>query len=119
MAEVKAMFLRFVPSDSSDVVTNKMYMEPSPVLVVQKPANPTPEDVWSPSFDIGNNLNADGLVEVDISLLPGMTTLDGIYNIGVAAVDDRANEASMTLMNDVPFDFQAPNPVGALVISDS
>lgn len=108
MAEVKSMFLRFIPSDSPDVVTNKMYMEEVPGVVSSD----------SPSFDIGNNLNAGGQVEVDISLLPGMTTMDGVYNIGVAAVDDRGNEASMTLLNDVPFDFVAPNPVGSLIISD-
>lgn len=109
MSEVKSMFLRFEPSDSPDVVTNKMYMEEVPNEV----------NYDSPAFDIGNNLNAAGLVEVDISTLPGMTTRDGVYNIGVAAVDDRGNEASMTLMNDVPFDFVAPNPVTGLVISDT
>jgi len=108
MAIVKSMFLRFEPSDSPDVVTNKMYMEEAPV----------PVTVDSQFFDIGNSLNADGLVEVDISTLPGMTTRDGIYNVGVAAVDDRGNEASMSLMNDVPFDFLAPNPCGPLIISD-
>jgi len=109
MADVKSTFLRFVPSDSSDVVTNKMYMEEVPNVVSYD----------SLSFDIGNNLNANGLVEIDVSTLPGMTTRDGVYNIGVAAVDDRGNEASMTLLNDVPFDFLAPNPVGALVISET
>lgn len=119
MAEVKSTFLRFVPSDSIDVVTNKMYMEESPAVVVQKPANPEPEDVWSLEFDLGNFINSDGLVEVDISSLPGMTTTDGVYNIGVAAVDDRGNEASMSLLNDVPFDFIAPNQVGVLVVSET
>jgi len=109
MAEVKSMFLRFAPSGSPDVVTNKMYMEEVPAVVTYD----------STSFDVGNSLNADGLIEVDISLLPGMTTRDGIYNVGVAAVDDRGNEASMTLLNDVPFDFVAPDPVGLLVISDT
>jgi len=108
MAEVKSMFLRFAPSDSPDVVANKMYMEEVP----------TPVNYESESYDVGNNLNADGLVEVDISLLPGMTSRDGTYNLGVAAVDDRGNEASMTLLNDVPFDFVAPNPVGSLIISE-
>lgn len=108
MSVVKPMYLRFVPSDSPDVITNKMYMEEAPSIVTSQ----------SPSFDIGNNLNAEGLVEVDLAVLPGMTTMDGVYNIGVAAVDDRGNEASMTLMNDVPFDFVAPNPVGSLIISE-
>lgn len=106
--EVKAMWLRFEPSSSPDVVTNKMYMEEAPIPVTYE----------SLAFDIGNFINADGLVEVDVSLLPEMTTRDGVYNVGVAAVDDRGNEASMTLMNDVPFDFIAPDPVGSLIFSD-
>lgn len=109
MAKVKETWLRFPPSDSPDVVTNKMYMEETPVVVTYD----------SPSFDIGNNLNAEGLVEIDIATLPDMTTMDGVYNIGVAAVDDRGNEASLTLLNDVPFDFISPNPVGALIVSDT
>jgi len=108
MAKVETMFLRFAPSGSPDVVTNKMYMEESPV----------PVSYDSPSFDIGNVLNVDGLVEVDLALLPGMTTRDGVYNVGVAAVDDRGNEASMTLLNDVPFDFVAPDPTGPLTITN-
>lgn len=115
MAEVKSMFLRFEPSDSMDVVTNKMYMEEAPMPVVVAPDDPA----LSESFDIGNNINAGGLVEVDISTLPGMTTKDGVYNIGVCAVDDRGNEASPSLLNDVPFDFVAPNPVGSLLISET
>lgn len=114
MAEVKSMFLRFTPSDSPDVVTNKMYMEEAPNPVIVDPDDPN----LSESFDIGNTLNADGLVEIDIASLPGMTTKDGTYNVGVCAVDDRGNEATPSLLNDVPFDFVAPNPVGALAFFD-
>lgn len=108
MAKIKETWLRFAPSDSSDVVTNKLYIEEVPNMV----------SVESPSFDIGNDINIDGLVEVDLGTVGGMTTLDGVYNIGVAAVDDRGNEASMTLANDVVLDFLAPNPVGPLSISE-
>ncbi len=108
MAKIKETWLRFVPSDSPDVVTNKLYLELAPEPVTEA----------SQAFDIGNNLNSDGLVEVDLGTVPGMTTLDGVYNIGVAAVDDRGNEASMTLADNIPLDFLAPNPVGSLTISD-
>lgn len=108
MAQIKETWLRFLPSDSPDVVTNKLYLEIFPGVVTEQ----------SPSFDIGNNLNDDGLVEVNLATVEGMTTLDGIYNIGVAAVDDRGNEASMTLANNVALDFLAPNPVGILVFSE-
>ena len=108
MAKIKETWLRFAPSDSPDVVTNKLYLELSPIVVTDT----------SPSFDIGNNINGDGLVEVNLAIVPGMTTLDGVYNIGVAAVDDRGNEASMTLADDIALDFLAPNPVGSLVFSE-
>ena len=108
MAKIKETWLRFPPSDSIDVVTNKLYLEVSPGVVTES----------SPSFDIGNYINGDGLVEVNLAVIPGMTTLDGVYNVGVAAVDDRGNEASMVIATDVALDFLAPNPVGALVFSE-
>ena len=79
MAKIKETWLRFLPSDSPDVITNKLYLEISPDVVTED----------SQSFDIGNNINGDGLVEVNLATVSGMTTLDGVYNIGVAAVDDR------------------------------
>ena len=108
MAKIKETWLRFLPSDSPDVVTNKLYLEVSPAPVTETSA----------SFDIGNFINGDGLVEVNLAVVPGMTTLDGIYNVGVAAVDDRGNEASMTLADEIALDFLAPNPVGSLSFSE-
>jgi len=108
MAKIKETWLRFPPSDSPDVVTNKLYLEVSPDVVIES----------SPSFDIGNNINSDGLVEVNLAIISGMTTLDGVYNVGVSAVDDRGNESSMVTANDVALDFLAPNPVGSLVFSE-
>lgn len=107
MAKVKETWLRFPPSDSIDVITNKIYIEESPTNITYD----------SQSFDIGNNI-VDELVEVNLGLIEGMTTMDGVYNVGVTALDDRGNESSFTLMNDVPLDFLAPNPVGLLSISD-
>ena len=108
MAQIKETWLRFLPSDSPDVVTNKLYLETWPTAVTEA----------SPSFDIGNTINIDGLVEVNLAVVEGMTTLDGIYNVGVAAVDDRGNEASMTLADEIASDFLAPNPVGSLSFSE-
>jgi hypothetical protein len=109
MSNVKDTWLRFPPSDSPDVVTNKIYVTMSPDAVTAD----------SPSFDIGNTINADGLVEVNLKTIPEMSTMDGVYNVGVVAVDDRGNESSMTLANDIPLDFLAPNPVGSLDFSEN
>lgn len=112
MSILKETWLRFPVSDSHDVVTHKLYIEEVPGVVTD----------GSPAFDIGNvRVDIGGVIhgEVNLAAVSGMTTLDAIYNIGVAAIDDRGNEASRTLLNDVPLDFAAPNPVGALSISDS
>jgi len=112
VAILKETWLRFPASDSPDVVSNKLYIEEAPAVVTDQ----------SQSFDLGNALvDIGGVmhVEVNLAAIPGMTTLDSVYNIGVAAVDDRGNEASRTLLNDIPLDFTAPNPVGALLISDT
>ena len=118
MAIVKETWLRWPVSDSQDVVTHKMYYEIAPTVIVTNPEDPN----LSPSADIGNyRVDIDGVIhgEINLAVVPEMTTLDGRYNIGVACVDDRGNEASPALTDNVPLDFEAPNPVGALVISDS
>ena len=98
MAKVKGLTLSFPPSGSPDVVGYKMYIEESPNTVSYD----------SQSFDLGNNTT------VDISSLAGMTTMDGVYNVGVTALDDAGNESSMSIANDIPLDFAAPNPPGEL-----
>ena len=101
MASVKKVSLSFPPSDSPDVVSYKLYMEVAP----------TPVTYTSPSFDLGNNTT------VDLSTLPGMTTTDNVYNLGVTAIDDAANESSFSLIDNVPLDFLAPNAPGTITIS--
>lgn len=100
MALVKSVTLSFPASDSPDVVGYKLYMEEAPTVVAYE----------SPSYDLGNNTS------VDMSSLEGMTTKDGVYNLGVVSVDDAGNESSMSLLNDVPLDFLAPNPPGQITI---
>lgn len=51
-----------------------------------------------------------------VSDLPGMSQVDGVYNIGVAAVDDAGNEASLSIAENVSLDFFAPDPVSDLKI---
>ena len=103
MAKVQSVNLSFPASDSPDVVGYKLYMEVSPAAVTYE----------SQSFDLGTETS------IDLATLPGMTTLDGGYNIGITAVDDAGNESSMSLIDNVPLDFEAPNPPGAIVITRS
>lgn len=101
MSKVLSTKLSFSPSTSEDVVGYKLYIQPVP--------DPVTYD--SPSFDLGNK------TEVFISTLPGMEEVDGVYNLGVTAVDDAGNESSMNVIEAVPLDFFAPAPVSDLVIS--
>lgn len=101
MAKIKDVTLSFPPSDSADTVGYKLYLEIAPAEVTHA----------SPGYDLGNNTS------VLLNTLLG--TIDGVYNIGVAAVDDVGNESDFSLMNDVPLDFVPPAPPGSLTITSS
>ena len=101
MSKVLSTKISFPPSESSDVVGYKLYIQSAP----------DPVTYQSQSFDLGNQ------TEIFISDLPGMDQADGVYNIGVAAVDDAGNEASLSILENVSLDFFAPAPVGALTIT--
>lgn len=101
MAKVRELTISFPASDSPDVVGYKLYMEEFPIAVTYE----------SPSFDLGNNTT------VNVAALEGMTTKDGFYNFGVTAVDDAGNESSMSTVDNVPLDFEAPNPPGPITIT--
>jgi hypothetical protein len=106
MAKIQEKTIRFTPSPSPDVVTNKLYIEESPTQVTYD----------SQSFDVGNDV-VDGYVTVNVAALAGMQNIDGIFNIGVAAIDDIGNESDMRVASNVPLDFVPPEMVGELIIS--
>lgn len=103
MSKLKNLKISFGESDSPDVVAYKLYIEESP--------NPVTYD--SESFELGNNTT------IDMSTLPGIDTKDGVFNIGIVAIDDAGNESAMSKASDVPLDFIAPNPPGEIVIERS
>jgi len=107
MPKLKSILLRFPESGSPDVVGYQLYVEPNGVEVTYN----------SPGYDLVNIIAIDGIVETDLSGIDGISTMDGIYNIGVTAVDDAGNESSMSTLDSVPLDFVAPNPPGPLSIS--
>ena len=99
MAKIKDVTLSFPPSESADVVGYKLYIEPIPTEVTHD----------SQGYDIGNNTS--------VLLNTLFEGTDGVYNIGVAAVDDAGNESDLSLMSDVPLDFVPPVPPGSLTIT--
>ena len=103
MAKLKDVKISFPASGSPDVAGYKLYMEEAP--------NPVNYD--SPSWDLGTETS------VDLATLDGMTSRDGIYNLGVVAVDDAGNESSMSIKEGVAIDFAAPDPPGGIVVERS
>ena len=99
-----AKTLKFAASPSPDVVGYRLYIEPMPDEVTYS----------SESVDLGNPVNDEGFVVIDLASLPEFTTKDGRFNIGVTSVDDADNESSMSKAYDVPLDFVAPDPPGVL-----
>lgn len=108
MAKVKDVVMNFPASTSGDVTKYMLYVVAVPAAVDAVDGN---ADFTAPSFDIGTNLS------VKLNDLPGMTTTDGLYNIGVTAIDDAGNESSMSTVSDVPLDFVAPDAPGQITIT--
>jgi len=99
MAKIKSKIFRFTPSASPDVVGYRVYVDLPGALTYSSPShtelNPTPD--------------ADGKVAVDLANLSISATKDGIYDIGVAALDDADNESDMATLAGVNLDFIAPD----------
>lgn len=109
MAILKPTILKFDASTSPDVVGNALYIR----KVEDGPVDEPDADgrYLAARFLIGNEPGPDGVCSVDLAGIEGFPTEDANYNIGVAAIDDFGNEASMSVLPNVPLDFAAPNPV--------
>jgi len=106
MTNVKSVIMKFPASGSIDVVSYRFYMEEAPAPVTYN----------SEVFDIIEKPDDEGIIAVDLSAIPGMTTKDGSYNFGVSSLDDAGNESSLSLINNVVIDFVAPDPPGEIII---
>ena len=108
MAKVNQAFIRFAPSASTDVTGYKLYVQ----------LDPQPVTYTSTFCALGNPAPSGSppQIQIDLSTLPGMTSYDGLYNIGVSSVDDDGNESSMSVKNGVQLDFVAPDPPGAVEV---
>ena len=103
MSKIKNLIVSFPASESPDVVGYKLYLEEAS----------RPVGYESPAWDLGN------VTEIDLSILSGMTTRNGAYNLGVVAIDGAGNESSMSIIEGVALDFVAPDPPGPVVIERS
>lgn len=98
---MRQIFIDFPPSVATDVVGYKLYYSESPGV-----------DFDAPSIDLGNEAPdpGTGLISVDISNVPEFNGIDGVYDLGLVAVDDSGLESTtMTVAPNVPLDFVAPD----------
>lgn len=100
-------FIKFRPSGSADVVSYNLYHK------LDEPSNPLTKDNSNPVIDLGNPAaNIDGFIEIELNVIPELASLDGMYDLGVAAVDDAGNISPLltTGLADISLDFLAPSP---------
>ena len=100
MAKIKSVTLSFPASDSPDVVGYKLYYALEGMGL----------NYDSPFINLGN------VIEVNLGGFPDLAGLDGVYDLGVVAIDDAGNESDMSMAVSVPLDFSAPAaPVDVVV----
>jgi hypothetical protein len=99
--------LQFKPSASQDVASYKLYAkEDEPNVNLTKDNATIIADLGKP------NAESDGFCRVVLNTVPELSSADGMYDLGVAAVDDAGNESPLLLQGlaDISLDFLAPSP---------
>ena len=99
--------LKFRPSTSQDVIGYKLYAKPDEPNVTLTKDNATI------TADLGNPAPAaDGFIHVVLNNVSEMAQADGMYDLGVSAIDDHQNESPLLLQGlaDISLDFLAPSP---------
>lgn len=99
MARVGTREFYWEASAAADVTGYRVYVEPE--------TNPVTHN--SPHIDVGDTLSVDlgGLANSGFTPL---VDADGVYNLGVSALDDMGNESDIAVAASVPLDFVPPLP---------
>ena len=92
--------------ESDEIAGYKLYMTEQSVPM-ERQADGSVQGAQE--FDLGKPDVEGGKCSVNLALLPNMTTNDGVYNLGVVAVDDAGNESSFAHIPEVALDFVAPD----------
>ena len=90
MPKRKDYRLSFPRSSSKDVVGYKLYIETSPTEVTYE----------SPSYNLKKKTR--------VKLYSILGVIDGVFNLGVVAIDDVGNESDFSLLYNVHLDFISP-----------
>lgn len=93
MAKLASNKVGWARSSAEDVVGYRLRMAPAPAPVTYE----------LPSFDVGDVTEYDFATDADFA------NTDGVFNLGLTAVDDAGNESDITTLDAVPIDLVAPD----------
>ena len=99
--------LKFKPSTSQDVESYRLYLRPDEPNVQLTKYNATIQtDLGNPPAD------PDGFIKINLQNVPDLADIDGMYDLGVSAIDDGGNASPLLLQGlaDISLDFLAPSP---------
>ena len=99
--------LKFKPSGSPDVVGYNLYYK------AHEDAIPLSADNSVAVIDLGKPAPAgDGFIHVELNAIAELSGMDGLYDLGVAAVDDAGNVSPLLVQGlaNISLDFLAPSP---------
>lgn len=99
--------LKFKPSQSPDVASYNLYYK------AHEDAVPLTVDNSIDVIDLGKPApETDGFIHIELNVLPALSALDGLYDLGVAAVDDAGNISPLLVQGlaNINLDFLVPSP---------
>ena len=97
MARVGEKFLYWDASTASDVVGYRVYAADSSEIL----------DYDTPYVDVGN-VTMVNLGELANEGFAPLMDADGMFDLGISALDDMGNESHITVVENVPLDFVPP-----------
>ena len=101
MSTVTPLIAAFTQSDSGDVVSNRVRIVPA--------NSPMTYDLAYDEIEPPPAPGTDGKTRIDLSTLQVAAGLDGLYDVGITAVDERGQESGFLMLEDGNFDFSPPS----------
>lgn len=103
---MRPVYVDFPPSVSTDVVEYRLHYSPSPGVGFS-----------DPFVSLGNPAPDNGVISVDLTTIRDFDGVDGVYDIGLVAVDDSGLvSTTMTVAQNVPLDFVAPDAPASISV---
>lgn len=111
MSKIQPMKLTLLPSPAEDTVGYAMYFVPAG-------GDLTATDPATGKYT-ASRVQLDAGLTYDVAQFVELADVDGIFDVGFTAIDDRGNEGDMGAFNyGVPFDFLAPPPPAGATFSN-